>query len=181
MLLNVLMNEFILVLWKRRGWWLLGGLCWCEWLSCEACWDGSADICVSPQQVHYGQGLWKSYTALLDCPSWMHRQLGGAGDRWPVRRGMRSMLRPQDGVSDPSLDMWFWLELVASGQGLRFCLSLQCAEVSHYSTMQPQLFIWGSCALPVPHRPHICIWKPEGQRGSVVGLAVLGSWLDSMS
>lgn len=48
-------------------------------------------------------------------------------------------VRSQDGVSDPSLDIGFLLELLASGQEQRFCLCLQYAEVSHYFMMYPQV------------------------------------------
>lgn len=70
MLLNVQMNEFILVLWKRRGWWLLGG-CWCEWLSCEAFWDAALTSVCPNSRSTTGSVCGSAYTALPDCPGWM--------------------------------------------------------------------------------------------------------------
>lgn len=74
------------------------------------------------------------------------------------------MLRPQDGVSDPSLDIWFLLELLASGQEQRFCLCLQCAEVSHYFMMHAQVF-----KVVVPCMCHTDLASAYGSlKGSVV-------------
>lgn len=85
MLLNVLMNEFILALWKRRGWWLLGGCA-----GVNACLVKPVEMAaLTPVSPHskctMGRVCGNACTALPDCPGWMHKQLGRTGDRWPKK------------------------------------------------------------------------------------------------
>lgn len=135
MLLNVLMNEFILVLWKRRGWWLLGGfvLVWMAvlWgLLGRQPWRLCVPTASAPRAV---------FVEMLTLPC---RMAGCTGSWEELETDGLSKERDQQCAqtlgwdSDPNLDIQFWLELLSSGWELRFCLYLQCAEVSHYFMMQ---------------------------------------------
>lgn len=154
-----------------------GGLCWCEWASCEACRDGSTetDVSVSRQQVLCGQRLWKPSRS----PASLSRD-GCAGGGQELGTGSLREEGCEQHAGTPNLGfhipVWtirFLLELLASRltwggtrTGILF-MSAMCWDSS--LSYDAAAIIYLRHSRPVHATPTVCLQIAYGSlRGSMV-------------